>query len=269
MFLLLDQGNSRCKYLLTKGLHDFATAQRGSWHNREFEPEHWQQQLMALSSEPIQQVLVSSVASTERKAWFEQLCQEVLGVKPLFATSSEQIKVAKDKVLYNSYAKPQTLGVDRWLAMVGAYKDSQQSCLVIDAGTAITLDLIDQEGVHQGGHIVPGAALLEQSLLGSTGGIAWSAGHDKQLDGNLLGKNTSSAVEYGASIMVIGYIKDIIGKLLQQELLPEDIYITGGGYALVEEALSELPAVVIASLTVQQRPELVFEGLSCWFSLNN
>ncbi|WP_223671325.1 type III pantothenate kinase [Kangiella shandongensis] len=269
MYLLLDQGNSRCKYLLTEDLHSFEDAQRGTWDNQEFEPEYWQQQLTALVGKSIRQVLVSSVASIERKAWFEQLCQEVLGVKPLFATSSKEIRVAAGRALYNSYAKPQALGVDRWLAMLGAYRESLQECLIIDAGTAITLDLIDQAGVHQGGHIVPSAGLIEQSLLGSTGGIAWSARHDEQLDGRLLGKNTSSAVVFGASSMVIGYIKETVGRLWQQKMLPQHIYITGGGYSLVEEALRELPGPVVEFIKLKQRPDLVFKGLSCWFSLNN
>ncbi|MDP1069535.1 type III pantothenate kinase, partial [Klebsiella pneumoniae] len=60
------------------------------------------------------------------------------------------------------------MGVDRWLAMLAAWQRVGQSCWVVDCGSAITLDLLDAEGRHQGGYILPGLRLMQQSLLGNT-----------------------------------------------------------------------------------------------------
>ncbi|MGQ0627048.1 MAG: type III pantothenate kinase [Phycisphaerales bacterium] len=59
---------------------------------------------------------------------------------------------------------PVKVGVDRLLAALGAYSRSSQACVVVDAGTAITVDLVDASGVFQGGCIAPGLSLMLRSL---------------------------------------------------------------------------------------------------------
>lgn len=76
------------------------------------------------------------------------------------------IHVSFDKIpaKFLNYESPQTLGLDRFLACLGAFKESQSAVIVIDAGTALTVDLMDENGVFQGGTISPGLKLWEQSL---------------------------------------------------------------------------------------------------------
>ena len=68
----------------------------------------------------------------------------------------------------NAYKEPQRLGVDRFLAAIEAYyRAGKRACCVIDIGTAATVDVIANDA-HQGGHIVPGLAMLKSSLLAHT-----------------------------------------------------------------------------------------------------
>ena len=73
--------------------------------------------------------------------------------------------------LVSSYAEPERMGVDRWLAMLAAHADYEGALCVIDAGTAVTVDLVSAEGVHEGGYILPGADLMRRALSNETGRI--------------------------------------------------------------------------------------------------
>lgn len=306
MYLLIDQGNSRCKYLLVEdlsasdkgrdSLRIFEEAQAGAWSNdfvdgEDFKEGEWIQQLERFVDYPLQRIVVTSVAAQARKDWFSGLCEKALGLVPEFAQSEASYNLAvaaeskakqNDVTLRNSYKTPQTLGVDRWLAMIAAFervhanadaedndndKTEGESFVVIDAGTAITIDVVDANGLHLGGHIVPGNQLMQQSLLGSTGGIAWSASHDDEVLGSVLGKNTKAAVSFGAQSMVTAYIKEVVEYLAAQGI--RRVFVSGGGHEAVSDAIDGLVLNQNLPLKVEHCPTLVFEGLSYWFSLNN
>jgi type III pantothenate kinase len=67
-----------------------------------------------------------------------------------------------------AYADPSRLGVDRWLALVAARELVAGSCLIVDAGTAATFDLLLADGTHLGGLILPGVHMMRESLLAGT-----------------------------------------------------------------------------------------------------
>ena len=72
----------------------------------------------------------------------------------------------------NGYADPSLLGVDRWVAVVGAYHRVRGAVVVADIGTAATIDVVAADGRHRGGYIVPGPRLMVASLLGGTSDLA-------------------------------------------------------------------------------------------------
>src|SRR4029077_2103024 len=77
----------------------------------------------------------------------------------------------------NGYAETWRLGADRWVAMLGAHARYPGRALwVVDVGTALTVDLLDEHGRHRGGLLVPGPALMVESLLRRTAGIRKRAG---------------------------------------------------------------------------------------------
>ena len=56
------------------------------------------------------------------------------------------------------------MGVDRWVAMIGARSEFRGGLCIVDAGTAVTIDAIDKNGNHLGGQIIPGLALMSNAL---------------------------------------------------------------------------------------------------------
>ncbi len=98
----------------------------------------------------------------------------------------------------NGYADPSLLGVDRWLAVIGAYQRVQGACVVADIGTAATVDVVAADGRHRGGYIVPGPQLMVASLLRGTSDLAEFRAISPRGGGASFADNTRDAIERAA-----------------------------------------------------------------------
>jgi len=156
--------------------------------------------------------------------------------------------------LTNSYTQPRRMGVDRWVAMVGAWARVGSACLVVDAGTAITLDAIDDDGVHLGGQIVAGVGTMAGALASATSDIpkVSPAPARKGADLGMFARNTAAAVREGAQNAVAGAV-DRAFRTLQSNGYDAKIVLTGGDASRILNALVETPL---------HRPHLVLEGLA-------
>jgi type III pantothenate kinase len=143
------------------------------------------------------------------------------------------------------YTEPEMLGIDRWLAVVAAYQRYLGPVLVVDAGSAITIDLIGPQGVHLGGYISPGLRLMREALWQGTAKV--QVDRVESLNMLVPGTCTQDAVNRGCLLAVVATIE----KLASQ--YPASIVITGGDANVVAEALS---------LTSDHVPELVLDGLA-------
>ena len=160
-----------------------------------------------------------------------------------------QTKIAKVSSragqVVNGYKDFKNLGVDRWLAIVAAYQRIAGAVVVVDAGTAITIDLVGCDGIHQGGYIVPGLAMMRNALTHGTSGI--KLGPLEQTDGNIGPLDTYDAVSQGCLLSAIALVeyfrKDIDSTLV----------LTGGDAQLIHAHLN------VECICVQ---DLVLEGLS-------
>ena len=76
----------------------------------------------------------------------------------------------------NAYERPETLGSDRWAALIGARSRSRGDCLVVCTGTATTIDHLDAEGIFRGGLILPGLHLMRASLARNTANLSLAEG---------------------------------------------------------------------------------------------
>lgn len=124
------------------------------------------------------------------------------------------------------YRTPHTLGRDRIATAVGAWSLSQGKCdaMVIDAGTAITYDLVTADGRFNGGNIAPGLALRFNALHEHTGRLPLVSP-----DGDLpvMGYDTDTAIRSGVLLGLIGEIKGCIARL--SETHPNlSVFLTGG-----------------------------------------
>tara|TARA_R110000737_G_scaffold261058_1_gene269336 strand:+ start:114 stop:848 length:735 start_codon:yes stop_codon:yes gene_type:complete len=160
--------------------------------------------------------------------------------------------VAKAFGVYSSYQQPERLGVDRWLAMIGAKQlYPQQNLLIIDAGTATTVDLLAANGQHFGGWIMPGVQTMFNSLLTQTKKIIATPNVTGSLS---FGKDSSDCVNNGSWAMTIGAVKEAIIQA-NSVLLLDKVLITGGNGQQIVNLIND---------KCQLEPQLVFHGLNCF-----
>ena len=156
--------------------------------------------------------------------------------------------------IHTRYQKPETLGVDRWLAALGAYHiECGQGICVIDAGTALTVDVVDNNGVHHGGLIAPGLELMIRSLTNNTAQLAL----ENISVPDIFAVDTQTAISLGCADYVAGMIQRATERIAKQELRITKWYVTGGQGALVEKlALREL------NIEMRNMPDLVLQGIA-------
>lgn len=187
-------------------------------------------------------VLVASVASPASE---ESLSRGLsnLGCSVWFAAS-----VAAAGGLKNAYRESEQMGVDRWLAMLGARQRTTRSFCVADAGSALTIDLVDADGRHHGGYIIPGLALMEGSLLANTDRVRFD-----DIEGATLepGRSTAEAVRHGLRLAHCGAIDAALKGFAASHPEPQLMLCGGDGPELGR--LLAYPAILT--------PDLVFEGL--------
>ena len=238
MKLLLDIGNSRVKWALVdedRWLAEGAeplVEQRANWSFLE-----------ALHSAPLRVLAVNVAGAAVTDALREQLRSRWERPLELAVTAAEL------DGLRNGYRNPQQLGTDRWLAMLAARRAVSGAVCVVDAGTALTVDLVEADGGHLGGFILPGPDLMRDSLEQSTGDIrrhrAVSAAADDLQDP---GRDTASAIEAAARQASLG----LIDRARHMTSTPASVVVSGGAAPAL---LPGLPADTV------HRPRLVLEGL--------
>lgn len=205
----------------------------------------------SLAAAPELHVSHCRLVSVRSDAETEQLVArlyELLGVEAVCAQSASQVGA-----VCNGYEDYRRLGLDRWLAVLGAYHLGQCACLVVDLGTAVTADFISADGLHQGGFICPGLPLMRDQLSTHTRRIRY----DRQVALAALqelepGRSTAEAVERGCVLMLRGFVAE---QLLQaQARFPEgfEVFLTGGDADLVRDVVPGAQVVT----------DLVFVGLA-------
>jgi type III pantothenate kinase len=228
--LHIDLGNSRAKWrLITQG----ETQAQGI-----AEPSYWQ----GLPNSPlIDRVVLATVAQQE-------VVDGLIAVlESRYVAPIVQLHTPAEHLgLKNSYAQPERMGIDRWLAMLGAWYPRQAEVVVVDAGSALTVDVVDAAGQHTGGAIIPGAALSEKALLSSTGKVRFDDPVEHAL---ALGQSTAECVRFGIAHAQIGAIESI---RVRHHLHRAQWVFTGGAGKWIREQLGGLGAY---------EPDLVLDGL--------
>ncbi len=151
----------------------------------------------------------------------------------------------------NGYQQPERLGVDRWLAICAAWHQSEGATVVVDAGSAMTVDFVDGQGNHCGGYIVPGFAMQQRSLIANTRLVRF----DTNPSGLELGpgRSTTGAVNNGITLMLKSMIESALQyfRLISGEA-PE-LFLTGGDAELLSDFL-QVPHIL--------EPDLVLHGIN-------
>ncbi len=228
--LAIDVGNTRLKW----GLHNGSGWTRLAWVSTTNAAE-LKSEFAALSADVI---VASNVADDGIAA---QLTAMLPKPPQWIHSRREQCGV------HNSYAIPTQLGSDRWAALIAARASSVGPVVVVNAGTALTCDALNADGVFLGGIIVPGADLMLNALAGNTAALKRQAGSYSTFP-----TDTGSAIMSGVIDALCGAIERMAGYLKQSAGTEPSCVLSGGGAALF------MPHINLKTKVVDN---LVLEGL--------
>lgn len=238
--LWLDIGNTRLKYWLTVG--GKVQAQGAELHLQS--PADlllgW---VDRLAQEAPNEIGISSVLDSDSN---QRVLHTLERVKVPVRFASVQ---ATHQGLLTGYDNPKQLGIDRWLQVL-ALAGQQKSYCIVGCGTALTIDLLD-DNEHLGGYILPSLYLQRDSLTQGTKGIKIP---DQAFDDLFPGRNTSDAVHHGILLGLLGAIEKILGHNPDRHIV-----LTGGDAPLFAEFLDQK-----FDLTLE--PDLLLKGLMRYFA---
>ena len=251
MRLLLDLGNTRLKWAWSPG--EGLVGAGHATHRNHGLPAALTE-LLRDSAVP-DEVRVANVAGPAAGKLVAEAVFARFGFSPVFARSR-----AAAYGLKNGYREPAQLGVDRWLAMCAAWRKRPGPLCVVDAGTAVTLDVIAADGTHSGGLIFPGVALMVAALRQETGDLDQFAGPGFSpempticaADRDALGTDTADAIRLGVARACVALVADSLARL-NSKAGAAQLVITGGDGAQFARLL-DAPAAY--------DPDLVLEGLA-------
>ena len=249
MKLLIDFGNSRCKWALleSEALQEVTVY---SYVNEE-PSQHVQEIIQKLPLQKINEIHVVSVLGESFNSAFSTHIANQSGVEVKFYFAQlNSFGVAL------SYADPLNYGSDRYAAIVAAHHETSGVKIVVDCGTATTVDAIDAQGKLLVGLIMPGIGLMCSSLAGKASGIPFS--HEKN-SVQLFNDSTQDAV-YSGSVMILrhglyGIVEEIVRGIDDQVTL----YVTGGESGVM--GFSSQSFDQSFGVELFKRPNLVLEGL--------
>jgi type III pantothenate kinase len=245
MILLIDIGNSRTKYAqLIEG--KFSAISQLS--NKDFSVTYFEQNFSTASN-----IIVANVAKSALTNALATWCttQEI----SFKQVHSEQQKNA----LISAYQTPSTLGIDRWLALLGTIRlYPKENVLIIDAGTATTVDFLASNGQHQGGWILAGIKALFNSILSHSTLVH----AEKKTVVNLaFGTNTTDNVNNACWAATLGMIEQAIGQAQQLGEVDRIILTGGDGKALTQLLLAQTRQNSLSVESIQFIDNLIFHGL--------
>jgi type III pantothenate kinase len=240
--LLIDIGNTRIKWATLDGgeLGVQSAAAHAGW-TREQLTEH------VLQMPKPDRVLVSNVGGARMASLLQDALGQQWQMRAAFAASSASVCG-----VVNAYPEPGKLGVDRWLCMIATHAMQSRASCIVSAGTAMTIDALDADGVHLGGVIVPGPDLMITSLMRGTSDIQTRAA-EGSIATDLFADNTLGALHQGAVNALAALVERAIDAMRLKLHVSPAVILTGGACHRLEPLIAA-PCVAI--------PDLVLRGLA-------
>ncbi len=235
MNLLIDIGNSRLKWALLQSTEisvvesvavdaDFTKQLFAKWQKLG-QPEC---------------IAIANVNSCDRLNQVQDVVSQLWPEIKIFKPQS----LAEGYGVRNGYQYPENLGVDRWLALVAARNYFPFSVCIVDCGTAVTVDFLNQDGMHLGGLILPGLKLMRSSLARKTAELELI----NQEYPVRLADNTEAAIYSGTLFSIAGLIEHVMLNKPDFQLI-----LTGGDAEIIARQLT-IDAMV--------KSDLVLSGLA-------
>lgn len=247
-FLLLDGGNSQLKWAWVEN-GTFSEVGRAPYRDLTQLGEEWLQ----FADEDVK-IVGCAVCGSAKKAMVEEQL-----TRPVEWLSSMPQALG----IRNHYRRPEEHGSDRWFNALGSRRFTQNACVVVSCGTAVTTDALTEDNHYLGGTIMPGFHLMKEAMALKTANLNRPIGKVYPFPTttpNAIASGMMDAV-CGALMMMHGRLKDKTGGGK-----PVDIIITGGGAARVVQAL---PESFVHDNQVKIVDNLVIHGLLHWIAHRN
>lgn len=262
--LLVDIGNTRIKWAVLRGGRPGSQRAEpfAGWKAKDFARE-----VVGGGKGGVDRIIVSSVAGSRVNRMFVEAVRHAHGPKPEFVASQRRAGG-----ISTAYVEPWRLGVDRFVMAIGAHQLAKgRAVCIVSIGTALTIDLVDARGRHRGGAILPGPALMVDSLLTKTDGIrrrAAGSGSTATKSAGFVGdgvarargrsrgifaRTTREAIEQGALLAAAAAVDRGIDEARRAVGHSPVVLLTGGG------AKSVAPLIHRPYWSV---PDLVLQGLA-------
>lgn len=243
MNLLLDLGNSRLKWVCVE--------------NERFFPVQSLPNIQITSPTLIscwqdlkpEKIAISCVGNIELRQIITATIEHLWGdISPYFAKSQTQTNG-----VINGYLQPEKLGVDRFLALIAAKQKTNFPVCVVDCGTAITIDILNEKGEHQGGLICAGLSLMKKALASNTADLPLV--DIAKNDG--LARDTQAAIFNGTLFAACGLIEKVMMQLPENT----ELFLTGGDAKQISLQLS-CPFLLENDLVLQGLNRVAFQSVT-------
>jgi type III pantothenate kinase len=236
MILAIDAGNSRVKWgwhdgaawtsIATVSLIEFAAS---SDHINPFSVTH----------EDPERIVISNVAGEGARELLVNWTS-IFDAAPLWLKAE-----AEGCGVKNRYERPETLGPDRWAALIAARALHPGPCVVVNAGTATTVDMLAGDGTFLGGAILPGVELMRFVLHEHTGRLPIQEGVARDAP-----RNTLDAIETGCRHAQAGAVERLYRVFSGTASAPLCVVAGGAGEQLAEQLTTTIPRRYIENLVL-------------------
>ena len=252
--LLIDAGNSSVKWRLSTAMNQSNISNNTYPENitESFFVDSWK------SIEKPAKIFVTCVANDLVWQLLDKACQQLWSIKAVRITAT-----AEEFGLINAYEEPSTLGSDRWCAMIGAYIEIESDFIVVDCGSAITIDVVRRSEKHRvanhlGGYILPGVTMMKNSLGAQTADVKV----DTEITHSsvITPANTTTGCVNAAVYLAAVKLIETVFEQQSKKLINLQCVLTGGDANLVAELLSikyvMMPDVVLRGLAYIARSQI-------------
>ena len=203
-----------------------------------------------LSPDAVSHAVISSVVP-QLDFTFKSLLKNAWKIDPLFVSHSMKLNISFD------YDNPAEIGADRIVNAAAAYHLWPEDLVILDCGTATTVEFVSRGGVYKGGLILPGFNLMKDSLHLRTAKLP-----DVEIrkPASILGRTTTQSIQSGIYFVSVGGLRFVIDRIRAEYAPSAKIVATGGLSGLLKDDLAMVDLI---------EPDLTLKGLNFLFHLNH
>lgn len=194
----------------------------------------------------IDQIYIASVASAAVTSQITRVIEKCLPNAAL----KRLLTLPSLGRIHNAYLDHTQLGVDRWLTILAADKFKDQDVIIVDAGSAITIDLVSRKSNHLGGAIIAGVHTDAERFKQIFPAVDFN--HPDILQNSDPGRSTAQCIHLTRGDNVIDYTSELVRRWHDLLQSPVQVILTGYDAEKIGEGLS---------LPYQITPDLVFQGM--------